>query len=175
MKIASPTLALVLTTSASASDGPLPVLTDETKPLFVQLLGEARDVRYITQQQYDETLHWLDARPCDGLERSVPDAKRRQLEAAMSDHLKRGEVRVRAVLAIDGWYAVSPRALRGVVAPYYFFGDAKDRGRAPVAEWYGPTAIYKTSERAQWVMNNAKGIPDRLANCFAWSVSFDKF
>lgn len=166
--------ALTLATAASASDGPLPRLTEETKPLYLQLLGEALSDKSISQEQYDQSIRWLNAKPCTGSTRPISRARVAQLEVATARHLKIGSVSVRSVLSADGWYVVSTQPSKAGV-PYVFISGDEGSRLAAVATWRGPIEIFRTSELERWVLENVNGVPAQLARCFAWSVSFDRF
>lgn len=34
--------------------------------------------------------------------------------------------------------------------------------------------VFETTEIAKWVSSNVKGIPTRLAKCFAWHVTINR-
>jgi hypothetical protein len=43
-----------------------------------------------------------------------------------------------------------------------------------VTEWSGAATVFETSEIEQWILENAPGIPKRLASCFAWHVTLNR-
>jgi hypothetical protein len=171
MKFVHFVAALTFASGASASNGPLPPLTAETKPLYADLLSEALADKYISQQQFNESMYWLDHKPCEGIDRSMPPKLRRKLEDVVAAHLKVKPVRIFASIASSGWYVVFTQASEGNQPVVFFEGEPK-KTKAPVAVWHGPAPIFKVAEVARWAKDSAKGIPNHLAECFAWSAVF---
>lgn len=70
----------------------------------------------------------------------------------------------------SGWSIVFSDASAGD-SPYFFYSKDPMTGVKPLAAWSGAATIFETSEVAEWVRQNVPGIPERLANCFAWHVT----
>jgi len=92
------------------------------------------------------------------------------LEVVIAKEQGREKVRVFDSFKSDGWFILFIDVGVGD-APYFFYSEDPLKGSHPVAVWSGAAIIFETSEVAQWVKENAKGIPTRLANCFAWHVT----
>jgi len=69
-------------------------LTDTNKARLLQALGAALSDEDITQQQYDRSITWANATPCDGVDRSLTAPRQAQLEAAIAKERGRQTVKV---------------------------------------------------------------------------------
>jgi hypothetical protein len=54
--------------------------------------------------------------------------------------------------------------------PFLFFKDDPGKTRY-VTLWSGMAAIFEKQAMKQWALDNAPGIPKKLAACFAWFVT----
>ncbi len=133
-------------------------------------MGEALRDKDITQQQYEQSVFWLNATPCDGVDRGLTARQQTQLGAAIAKQQKMEKVTVYAWFKRDGWFVVFSDASVGD-SPYFFYSKDPMKGAKPITTWSGAATIFETSEVAEWVKKNAPGIPERLANCFAWHVT----
>ena len=164
--------ALLATTFGARADHATtePPLTTENKERRVHILGEALRNKDITQKQYRQSISWVNATPCDGVDRSLTAQRQAQLEVAIARERGRKRVRVSESFMSDGWFVLFTDASEGD-EPYLFYSKDPVKGGRPVTAWSGAATIFETSELAQWVKKHASSIPDRLANCFAWHVT----
>ncbi len=147
-----------------------PPLTAENKARLVQILGEALRDKDITQKQYDQSVSWVHTTPCKGVDRQLTTSKKTQLEVAIAKEQKRQTVKVFESFQYGAWSVLFTDASDGD-EPYMFYSKSPLQGGRPVTLWSGAATIFETSEVAQWVKENAPGIPSQLAECFAWHVT----
>ncbi|MES2015197.1 MAG: hypothetical protein V4484_01780 [Pseudomonadota bacterium] len=145
-------------------------LAAANKTRLVRLLDEALRDAHITKAQYAQSRSWIDATPCNGVERSLGARRQFQLEAVIAKEQKREKVHIYESFSSDGWLVLYTDASDGD-SPYLFYATDPIKGARPVTRWSGGATIFDTSEVAQWVQKNAPGIPARVANCFAWHVT----
>ena len=171
MKRLLATLLLGTTLAAWADHGPAePQLSAEDRARLQKTLAEALRDKDITQRQYEQSVSWINANPCAGVERGLSPGQQARLEAAIAKQRKLKKVSVFASFKSDGWFIVLSDASVGD-SPYFFYSKNPIRGAKPLAAWSGTATIFETSEVAEWIKQNASGIPERLANCFAWHVT----
>jgi hypothetical protein len=145
-------------------------LTNESKARLASDLGEALHRHRITQQQYDQSIIWVNASPCDGVDRSLNAQRKAQLEVAIAKEHGRQTVKVFDSFKSDGWFILFTDASEGD-EPYFFYSKDPLLGGHPVTAWSGAATIFETSDMEKWVKENVPGIPIRLASCFAWHVT----
>lgn len=158
----------IVAQNARATDEPR--LTDKDKARLVKILKEALRDKDITNKQYEQSISWIRATPCDGVERGLSARRRDQLRVAIAKEQKRKNVKVFESFKSDGWFVLFTDASDGD-EPYLFYSSDPATGSHPVTEWSGAATIFETSEVAQWEKDHAPGIPARVANCFAWHVT----
>lgn len=169
-------MVLLLASSFGARAEPAkgePPLTTENKARLVRILDEALRDKDITQRQYDQSISWVNAMPCNGVDRQLTAQRKAQLEAAIAKEQKRQSVRVFESLSHGGWVILFTNASDGD-EPYLFYSKDPLKGSPPITMWSGAATIFETSEIAQWVKEKAPGIPTPLANCFAWHVTLSR-
>ena len=149
-----------------------PPLTAENKARLVQILGEALRDKDISQEQYEHSISWVNATPCDGVDRHLEARRQARLEAVIAKQQGRKKVKVFESFKSDGWFILFTDASDGD-EPYLFYSKDPVKGSPPLTAWSGAATIFETSEVAQWVKQNAPGISVRLANCFAWHVTLN--
>jgi hypothetical protein len=135
-------------------------------------LRSALDDQTITPEQYKQALAWLNARPCAGVDRRLGADTRARLEAAIARQEGRDKVRVFESFKLRGWSALFSNAGDGD-EPFYFYASDPVKGARPRAVWAGAATVFETSDIAQWVRQEAPGIPGQLADCFAWHVTLE--
>lgn len=165
-------LVTILAAQAAHASGESPA-PDKNKTRLVQILDDALRNKDITKTQYAQSIAWIDAAPCARVDRGLTDRRRVQLEAAIAKEQKRNKVKVFESFKSGQWLVLFTDASDGD-SPYLFYAADPADGSRPVTVWSGGATIFETSEVAQWVKDNAPGIPVRLANCFAWHVTLDR-
>ena len=164
-------LLLGTTFAAWADHGPTePPLSSDDKTRLLKTLGEALRDKDITQQQYEQSVSWVNATPCAGVNRQLTSRQQAQLETSIAKQQKLKKVTVFASFKSNGWSVVFSDASVGD-SPYFFYSNNPMKGAKPLAAWSGAATIFETSEVAEWAKQNAPGIPERLAYCFAWHVT----
>ncbi|HBG05392.1 MAG TPA: hypothetical protein DDY22_07530 [Geobacter sp.] len=164
-------LSLIYTISAlGASEPPL---SESDKATVKQGLADAVKSKRITQQQYTQALSWVDAAPCEGIERDVTIKGKANLANAIKKQLRLKTVDVLQTFRSEGWTIVYVDT-KVSDEPYLFYSGDPVLARKPVTQWSGAAMIFETSEVERWVLDNAPGIPKRLAACFAWHVTLNR-
>ncbi|MCL2344967.1 MAG: hypothetical protein FWC58_03825 [Desulfobulbus sp.] len=147
-----------------------PALSADNKAHLLKIMSEALRDRVITEQEYEQSISWVNSAPCAGVDRGLTTRRKAQLEAAIARQQKLEKVTVYKSFKRDGWSIVFSDASVGD-SPYFFYSTDPVKGAKPLAVWSGAATILETSEIADWVKINAPGIPERLADCFAWHVT----
>lgn len=157
-----PALLLVAAFSAHAADLPASEL--------LKVADDALQAGTITQLEHRQTVAWIKARPCSGIDRRLGAARKAGLEAAISRQEGGKTVAVYQALSYRGWHIVSSNAGQGD-QPYLFYPADPVKGSKPVTVWAGAASIFETTAIKDWVRKEAPGIPARLADCFARHVT----
>ena len=150
-----------------------PPLSENSRAQALQMLAEALADRTISRQQYDEAIVWVRSSPCDGVNRSLTDARKLQLGQAIARQKKLKAVDVYQSFSDDGWsiiYLGTHVSDNG----YFFYSSEPLLAAHPINVWGGAAMAFETTEIAKWVSGNVKGIPERLAKCFAWHVTLNR-
>jgi len=112
------------------------------------------------------------ASPCDGVDRSLSNARKAQL----APHLAR-QLKVQSVDVLQSF-----RYLNGYIIyvdthvsdeTFLFFAADPLKSRY-LALWAGGAAASEESEIERWVRQNARGLSQKLAACFAFHVTKDR-
>lgn len=107
--------------------------------------------------------------PCQFVDRSAPDSTKQALAPAIAKQLKLEKVVVQEIFKLKGWSIIHVGTF---VSDDMFLFYKGDPAKQPyIAEWGGAAATHETEEIKAWVLENAKGIPENLAYCFAWHVT----
>ena len=128
----------------------------------------------ISKAQYDEAVSWVHSEPCDGVDRRLTERTKVKLQSALAKEQRLPSVRVSESFRSDGWVILYTDAGEGDESYLFYFADPAT-GSDPVAAWSGAATIFETTEMIQWVKDNAKGIPRRLAECFSWHVTLNRY
>lgn len=158
---------------AWAGNGPLnSALAPEEQARLLKVFAEALQNKTITQQQYEQSAAWVKANPCRQVHRKLTAKQRALLETAIAKQQKQEKVSVFATFRSGGWSIVFSDAGNSD-SPYFFYSSNPATGAKPITVWAGGATIFETTEIADWVKQNAPGIPKQLADCFAWHVTLD--
>jgi hypothetical protein len=164
-------LLLGIAVVAWANHGPTESpLSAKDKARLLKTLDEALRDKDVTQRQYEQSVFWVNATPCTGVDRRLTARQQAQLETAIEKQQKLEKITVFALFRSDGWSVVFSNASVGD-SPYFFYSKNPIKDAQPLAIWSGAATIFETSEVAEWAKKNAPGIPEQLANCFAWHVT----
>lgn len=111
------------------------------------------------------------AGPCTGVDRSLSPARKQALKLAIAKQLKLENPEIVKSFQAKGWFII--HVATGVSDDMFLFYNGDPINHTAVTDWGGAAAIDETDEIKAWVIENAKGIPDELATCFAWHVTKD--
>ena len=163
---------LTLITVAVAAGGP-----DAHGPLGAEeqvrlraLLKEARDSGSATQVQFIATSARLGTDPCKHVNRELTASDQAQLELALAKNLQIPNVEVYSRLSIGKWLVIHSNVSPGDPT-YGFYSSDPLKGGKPVAFWSGGAPFFEVGDIAKWASDNVPGVPEELAECFAWSVT----
>ena len=112
------------------------------------------------------------AAPCDGIDRSLSGADKITLAADVAAQLHVPSVDVLQSFRTGTWrvlYIDSHTA-----DPAFLFYAGAPSSQKYVTLWSGGAAADEGPAIRRWVSVNARGIPDRLAECFAFHVTKDR-
>jgi hypothetical protein len=158
---------------SAAGMGDEPTLSGTRQTELIQRLGEILREKDITRKQYEESVAWVKSSPCNGIDRRLGAARKSRLENAVAKEQNRKAVKVFESLSSNGWVILYTDASDGD-EPYMFYSSDPLKGGHLVTIWSGAAAIFETSGIRKWVKDNAPGIPDKIASCFAWHVTLDR-
>jgi hypothetical protein len=163
-------------TLSSCSAAPLgeaePPIPTHEKARIAQVAAEARDSKDISEGQFEQTIKWLNSSPCSGVDRSLPANIRESLAPYISKHESMGKVEVLNSFVFGGWHIIEIE--NHVSDEPYLFYPADPTSSGPLASWSGAATIFETTDVEKWAMENAHGIPRKLASCFAWHVTLNR-
>jgi hypothetical protein len=167
-------LLLLLAFSAQAGElvSEKPILEQEKKRVAQVLKDVLRD-KTITQREYEQALVWLNSTPCNGVDRTLSESRKKELASAILKQEGLERVKVMQSFKSDGWTIVYVNTYISD-EPYLFYSGDPIMAKRPITAWSGAATVFETSEIKDWVLKNAPGIPDRLASCFAWHVTLNR-
>ncbi len=153
-----------------ASEKPIP---EQEKKRVARVLKDVLSDRTITQRQYEQATVWLNSTPCNGVDRSLSESRKKELASAIirQEGLERADVM--QSFKSDGWTIVYVNTYISD-EPYLFYSGDPIMAKRPITAWSGAATVFETSEIKDWVLKNAPNIPDRLASCFAWHVTLNR-
>jgi hypothetical protein len=153
-----------------ATENPIP---GQEKNRIARVLKDVLNDKTITQVQYEQALTWLNSTPCEGVDRSLSESRKKELAPAILKQEKLERVDVLQSFKSDGWTIVYVNTYISD-EPYLFYSSDPIMAKRPITEWSGAAYVFETSEIKSWVLKNAPGIPDKLASCFAWHVTLNR-
>ena len=109
------------------------------------------------------------ATPCDGVDRSLSEVRKNQLAPVIAKQLNVKSVEILQSLSYRNWFIIYANT-HVSDNPFLFFSGDPTLGKH-LTVWSGAATVDEEPEIKQWVLNNAKGIPSKLAGCFAWHVT----
>ena len=147
-------------------------LSEASKATIMQSLSDALQSKRITQEQYAQAISWVHATPCDGVGRGLTANRKAKLATAIKKQLELKSVDVLQSFQKEGWTIVYVDTHISD-EPYLFYASDPIQALHPVTQWSGAAMIFETSAIEHWVFDNAPGIPQSLASCFAWEVTLN--
>jgi hypothetical protein len=109
------------------------------------------------------------ANPCDGIDRKLTGNRKSQLAPIIAKQLSIESVEIFDLFKYRGWYIILVETHISDEPFLIFKGDPVYNTYTTM--WSGAAANFEGPEIKKWVLNNAKGIPAKLARCFAWHVT----
>lgn len=109
------------------------------------------------------------ASPCDGVDRSLSEARKTELAPSIAKQMKVQSADVLQSFRYRGWTIIYVDTHAADEAYLFFAGDPLKSKY--VTFWSGAATIYEGPEIERWVRKDAKGIPRKLAACFAFHVT----
>ncbi len=109
--------------------------------------------------------------PCDSVNRNLTTQRKATLEPVIAKQLGVRSAKVLESFREDGWSIIYVGTSRADDA-FLFYSNNPMTNRY-VTLWAGVARKNEEGKIRNWVLQNAKGIPHRLANCFAWHVTND--
>ncbi|MBV8659184.1 MAG: hypothetical protein JO142_15290 [Burkholderiales bacterium] len=164
-------LALGACSTAPPGEAESPIPSDEIERI-AQVAAEARDSKDISQAQYEQTIKWLHASPCSDVDRSLSAGVKKSLAPHIAKHESFEKVEVLSSFAFGGWHIIEIETY--VSDEPYLFYPADPTSSRSVAAWGGAATIFETADVEKWTVENAPGIPPKLASCFAWHVTLNR-
>lgn len=107
--------------------------------------------------------------PCNGVDTRLTDAQKAGWASAIAKQLNVSSVSVSQAFSFSGWrfvFVTTPKS----DPPYLFFKGDPLKSRY-ITMWSGAATPQEESQIHKWVVQNAPGIPSKLAGCFAWQVT----
>jgi hypothetical protein len=111
----------------------------------------------------------VSASPCDGVDRSLNENRKSQLAPVIAKQLNIESAEILQSFRYRTWYIIYVNTHVSDEA-FLFFNSDPTRSKY-LTVWSGGAASHEEPEIKKWVFNNAKGIPSKLAGCFAWHVA----
>ena len=112
------------------------------------------------------------ASPCDGIDRTLTDERKLELAPAIAKQIKVRSVDVLQAYRDDKWHIIYVNT-HVTDNAFIFFKSDPLKSQYLVA-WGGKARPDEEADIAKWIKTKAKGIPPRLAKCFAWHVTKDR-
>jgi len=158
----------VLLVAAVSAETREHTLSPSEKGRIEQTLREIRDSEGITHHQYQESIAILNDSQCETINRTFTDAEKSRWSRDISK--RKHSLGAEAVQSFRSgqWrvvYVTYPNA-----EPAYHFHDSS----RSVTVWGGAATIFDAPDIKRWIREQAPGIPQRLAHCFAWHVTYDR-
>ena len=112
------------------------------------------------------------ASPCDGVDRTLTDAHKQQLAPVIAKQIKVRSVDVLQSYRDDKWHIIYVKT--HVTENAFIFFKSDPLKNQYLVAWGGRADPDEEADIAKWVKQKAKGIPPKLAKCFAWHVTKDR-
>lgn len=112
------------------------------------------------------------ASPCTGIDRTLTDAQKRAWAPVIARQLHVANVDVLQVFRDGDWRVIDVDT--HVSDNGYLFYRSDPPHGTYVTTWAGMATEDEEASIGQWVRQNVPGIPEPLAQCFAWHVTKDR-
>ena len=112
------------------------------------------------------------AQPCSGINRQLDNERKAVLAPAIANQLQASAVDVLQLFKMGNWSIIYVDTHDADEVFLFYAADPLTSHYTTL--WSGAAAKNEESKIRNWVINNAPGIPNRLAGCFAWHVTRDR-
>ncbi len=112
------------------------------------------------------------ASPCSGVNRILTEGRKTQLAPVIAKQLNTDSVDVLQSFRYRTWYIIYVDT--HISDEAYLFFAADPLNARYVTTWGGGAGTSEEADVGRWVRQNAKGIPGKLASCFAFHVTKDR-
>ena len=92
------------------------------------------------------------------------------MENALSESFSLASVDVFSTFQFGSWFVIYSDSSPGDPT-YGLFPSDPRQGGEPIKFWAGGDAFYAVGDIAEWTIANVPGVPEELAECFAWSLT----
>ncbi|HEY0281833.1 MAG TPA: hypothetical protein VGC27_04320 [Rhizomicrobium sp.] len=110
--------------------------------------------------------------PCGGVDRGLPAKYKAELEPALAKQLRVPKADVLEMMRDGKWSVIYVDSHDADEAFLFYAGDPLRTHY--VSAWSGAAGRNEELAIKRWVTLNVKGVPVRLARCFAWHVTQDR-
>ncbi len=150
-----------------------PVLSDKDKIQIKSTLADVYNSGGMEKKDYDQALSYVDAYPCEGVDRQLNPGEKEKLASAVASSEELAKAEVLESFSFNAWKIVYVNTYESDEA-YYFYDRFPDGKSKSLTIWSGAATVFETSQIEKWILDNAKGIPKELASCFAWHVTLNR-
>jgi hypothetical protein len=112
------------------------------------------------------------ATPCSGVDRTLTEKRKSELSPVIAKQLNIESAEILQSYQYRGWYIIYVGTHVSDEAFLFYKGDPTKSQY--LTTWGGAAATNEEPEIKQWTLKNAKGIPSKLAGCFAWHVTKER-
>jgi len=112
------------------------------------------------------------ATPCGGIDRSLGPARRTELETRLARELHVKKADIVQSFKKETWsilYVRTPAA-----DETFLFYNHNPSYTQHIAQWSGAAKPEEENAIKAWTLGHAAGIPESLADCFAWHVTRER-
>jgi hypothetical protein len=110
--------------------------------------------------------------PCSGVSRELSDQEGKSLAPVIALQLGYKEVHVLQRFNYETWNIVYVETYQSDEA--FLFYDGNPLTHRYITTWGGGASRDEEDSVKRWIIENAHGVPDKLATCFAWHVTNDR-
>jgi hypothetical protein len=112
------------------------------------------------------------AAPCSGIDGALSAERKAAVGSALAAQLKTSKVDILKVFRDGSWTILYVDTHMSDEA-FFFYPDDPAK-TAYVTLWSGAAALDEGPVLRQWALENARGIPPALAECFAWYATLGR-
>ena len=149
-----------------------PEIPAQEKARITSLAQLALRDKDITLEQYQNTMRFLNARPCVGVDQTLSVAMKAKFALAIAKTEGVKKLEVLAAFRFKAWRILYVSHVQSENNFLFYAGDPSTSPRQ--GSWSGGASIFETEDIQKWLNKNIAGIPSQLASCFAWHVTLNR-